>query len=212
LLGHAGEVPRQQREWIPGEIYHVISQGSDRRMIYPYDKDRLVFLELLARVVRRYELALIAYCLMGNHYHVLAQPTDATLSFALQDLNGAYSKSCNRSTGSVAHLFRNRPKAIHVDSPEYLYRLAAYVPNNPVRAGLCGRAEDWPWSSYAATVGLASPSSWLTLQPLIELFGGEPGWRDRYRSYVADNAHRDGSWVGEVTLSARRRPLTGTGV
>jgi REP element-mobilizing transposase RayT len=187
-------MPRKPRGWISGGVYHIASQSSDGRSLYRYDADRLVFLQMLADVVRTYELGLVAYTLMSTHYHLLVEIPDARISSALKELNGGYSRYWSRSKRASAHHFKAHPMARHADSEDYLSALSSYVPNNPVRAGLCSRAEEWAWSSFSATIGLRAARTMLTLGPLIDLFGGEPGWQSRYHRYVRDNVRKDMPW------------------
>jgi len=177
-------VPRPPRLFIPNGIYHVASRGSDRRPLFLYDGDRKVFLERLGRVVEGYELLCLAYCLMGNHYHLIVQTPDARLSVALRELNGGYSRQFNYTHGHSAHLFRNRFLAHLVDDEAYLLTACRYVAHNPVRAGLCGEPSDWPWSSYRFSVGLDLAPRFLNEALLRDAVGGGVNWRGRYREFV----------------------------
>jgi REP element-mobilizing transposase RayT len=196
-------MPRNPRVFVDGGIYHVASRGSDRQPVFSYDSDRTAFLERLTTIVERYELACIAFCLMGNHYHLVVQTPDARLSRALQELNGGYSRHFNRVHGHSAHLFRNRFFARLIDSDEYLLTVCAYVANNPVRADLCRNPADWPWSSHRATTGAIPAPRLLNEALLREACGGGPNWRERYTDLV-------GRPVDEMLQD--RRLLTAIGV
>ena len=87
---------RPSRKYVPEGIYHIASHGSDRRPLFILDSDREAFLERLARTVERFELRCLAYCLMGNHYHLIVQTPDERLSLALKELHGGYSRQFNR--------------------------------------------------------------------------------------------------------------------
>jgi REP element-mobilizing transposase RayT len=177
-------VPRAPRTFVDHGIYHVASRGSDRQPLFSFDGDRLAFLERLTATVDRYELACVAYCLMGNHYHLVVQTPDSRLSRALQELNGGYSRHFNRTHGHSAHLFQNRFFARLIDSDAYLLTVCRYVANNPVRAGLCGRAADWPWSSHRASAGLVPTPPLLNESLLRTACGGALNWRERYQDFV----------------------------
>jgi len=112
---------------------------------------------------------------MVNHYHLMIETPDANLSKGMQHLNATFSQAFNKRHATVGHLFQGRFKAIVVDRESYLLELARYVVLNPVRAGMVARPEDWPWSSYRATVGLPASGEYkfLTTSWLLGQFGAD---------------------------------------
>jgi putative transposase len=177
-------MPRTPRVFVPGGIYHVASRGSDRRPLFLFDTDREEFLERLGQTVERHELSCLAYCLMGNHYHLIIQTPDARLSRALQELNSGYSRHFNRVYKHSAHLFRNRFLAQLVATEAHLLVACRYVAHNPVRAGLCGNPYDWPWSSCRANAGIDPPPHFLNETILRDASGHGSSWRTRFRDFV----------------------------
>ncbi len=143
---------RQLRIEYPGAIYHVTSRGNARSMIYADDKDREDFLRILALVVERYQWLCHAYCLMGNHYHLLIETPEGNLSKGMRQINGVYTQSYNRRHQRVGHLFQGRFKAILVEKESYLLQLCRYIVRNPVAANLCQSVDQWPWSSLRIPV------------------------------------------------------------
>src|SRR5206468_838261 len=99
------EMVRRPRNFVEG-IYHVASQASDTRFLFLDDLDRGIFLEGLASICDRYELGLVTYTLMGNHYHLIVSIPDDRLSRALQRLHNWYSWRHNKRWAREAHLFR----------------------------------------------------------------------------------------------------------
>jgi putative transposase len=184
MLCRVARMSRPIRLFTPNGIYHVVSRGSNRKPLFLFDLDRDAFLGRLNRIVERHELRCLAYCLMGNHYHLLVQTPDARLSAALRELNGGYSRRFNRVHGHSAHLFRNRYLAQLVDDESYLLTVCRYVAYNPVRAGLCAEPSDWPWSSYRACAGIDPAPPLLNETMLRDTVGGGPEWRSRYRSFI----------------------------
>lgn len=154
--------------------------------MFLFDPDRFAFLERLAAVVERYELTCVAYCLMGNHYHLLIQTPDGRVSAALQELNGGYSREFNRTHERSAHLFRNRFFARPVEDEPYLLTLCRYLAHNPVRADLCRDPVDWQWGSHRATAGHTPTPPFLNDTLIRDACGGGPNWRQRYRDYVTE--------------------------
>ena len=170
-----------------GALYHVTSRGNARQPIFMSDKDRSDFLDTLADVVGRYRWICHAYCLMDNHYHLVAETPEANLSRGMRQLNGVYTQVFNRRHGRVGHLFQGRYKAVLVEKESYLLELARYVVLNPVRAGLVSHPGDWKWSSYRATVGEEDPPPSLTVDWILGQFSeNRLKAQKAYRSFVAD--------------------------
>jgi REP element-mobilizing transposase RayT len=152
-------VARPPRLEIAGGIYHLLARGNERRPIFADDADRRRFLELLSEVKERYRWRVLCYCLMGNHYHLLAQTPEPNLARGMRQLNGVYAQSFNRRHARVGHLLQGRYSARLVQADGYLLAATRYIVRNPVRAGLCRSPGEWRWSSHRATLGQEPP--WL---------------------------------------------------
>lgn len=178
-----------------GALYHVTSRGDRREAIYEDDVDRHGFLKILGGVVDRFNWRVHAYCLMDNHYHLLVETVDGNLSKGMRQLNGVFTQQSNRRHHRVGHLFQGRFKAILVQKEAYLLELARYIVLNPVRAGMARRAGDWPWSSYAATVGMAAGAGGLSTDWVLSAFGSERKQAViAYRSFVAAGRSQTSLW------------------
>ncbi|HET8606633.1 MAG TPA: transposase [Gaiellaceae bacterium] len=175
-------MPRAPRIQYAGALYHVTTRGNERGAIFVVDADRELLLAILADVVERLGWICHAYCLMTNHYHLAIQTPQANLWQGMHMLNSRYVKAFQRREGRSGHLLEGRYRPTLVVRQEHLLEVARYVVLNPVRAGICERAEDWPWSSYRAAAGLAPRPSFLTTEWLLGCFGGNVR---RYREFVA---------------------------
>jgi putative transposase len=164
-------VARPLRICIPGAVYHVIARGNAREPIFLDDYDRLAFLEILARVIARFGWLCHAYCLMGNHYHLVIETPKGDLPAGMRQLNGLYAQYFNRRQGRCGHVFEARYRSILVEKESYLLEVCRYVVLNPVRAGLCSHPEQWRWSSYCATAGTAAAEPFLCTDWLLSHFG-----------------------------------------
>ena len=170
-----------------GAVYHVTCRGNARERIFLVDPDRDLFLDVLADVVKRFNWRCHAYCQMTNHYHLLIETIEPTLSRGMRHLNGVYTQEFNRRHRRTGHVFQGRFKAILVERDAYLLELARYVVLNPVRAKMVRRAQDWPWSSYRATAGLEDASTLLTTDWILEQFGpSKPRAQKAYRKFVSE--------------------------
>jgi putative transposase len=152
---------RPLRIEFPGAVYHVTSRGDRRESIFADDVDRVALLAVIEQALERFDAQMLAYCLMGNHYHFVLHTRNANLSLLMRHINGVYSQRFNRRHGLVGHLLQGRFKAILVDRDAYLLAVCRYVELNPVRAAMVDAPADWPWSSYRSHVGLASGPAWL---------------------------------------------------
>jgi putative transposase len=157
-----------------GAIYHVTSRGDRKERIFIDDDDRRRLLQVIAQGMLRFDAEVLAFCLMGNHYHLVLRTGQANLSRLMRHINGEYTQAFNRRHDLGGHLFQGRFNAILVDSDSYLMELCRYVELNPVRAGLVSSVDDWAWSSYMPHVGRQSSPIWLaTLRLHAHLLGRE---------------------------------------
>jgi REP element-mobilizing transposase RayT len=164
----------------------VTSRGNERREIFREDEDRERFLKTLAEVVKRFRWRVHAYVLMGNHYHLLLETPEPTLSRGMRHLNGVYTQGFNRRHGRVGHLLQGRFKAILVEKESHLLELARYVVLNPVRAKVTETAGQWKWSNYRVTSGLRKAPQWLERDWTLEQFSPRREAEQRYRAFVAE--------------------------
>ena len=127
-------------------IYHVTARGVDRSPIFHDDVDRLRFVRLVRTVAGRDAVVVHAYCLMTNHFHAVVEASLAQISRAFHSINGVHAQRFNRRYGRTGHLFQDRFHAKVIGDEEHLAHACSYTWNNPVRAGLCDAAEQWPWN------------------------------------------------------------------
>lgn len=146
---------RVARTNLPDGYFHVVSRGIPAAgHVFRDDDDRTVFMELVWSTTRRDRWTCHAICVLGSHYHLVLEARRASLSRGLQRLNWLYARYFNARHGQFGHVFAERFSARVIDGETYLYEACAYVLLNPVRAGMCERVEDWPWSY--SSYGLAA--------------------------------------------------------
>lgn len=187
---------RPLRIEFPGAVYHVTSRGDRREPIYRDDEDREAHLAVIAQAMERFDAQALAYCLMGNHYHLVLQTRQANLSRLMRQVNGVYTQAFNRRHGLAGHLFQGRFKAILVDRDAYLLALCRYVERNPVAAGLVATVREWPWSSCRAHLGEEGAPAWLDsdglhghlLERPVRSTGDRAKAAQRYAALLDDDA------------------------
>ncbi len=176
---------RKPRVQFEGAYYHVTARGNQRHAIFHDDRDRSRFLETLGQACDRYGLVVHGYCLMPNHYHLLAQTPRGNLSQAIGWLQVTYTVRFNRRHTHCGHLLQGRFKAHLIDADDYARQLVRYVHLNPVRprdrrkpvpADRLPFFEAYPWSSHQAYAGTATETpAWLSLEWLTYWLEQTPG-------------------------------------
>ena len=138
-------MPRPLRDFVPRTIWHFTCRGVDDRLVVADDDDRRLWVGLMKKATAQADLRLRAWCLMSNHYHLLVGIGLGDTSAALQRLNGVYAREFNRRHERRGHLWEGRFRAWAVEGDEHYENTVRYVLENPVRAGLVGRWQHWPW-------------------------------------------------------------------
>jgi putative transposase len=164
-------MPRRSRIFIEGLSSHVIQRGNNRITIFQRAQDYEVFLELLRRATVRNPVAVHAFVLMTNHFHLLVTPTteDALPQF-MKDVDGSYVYYYNRAHQRIGTLWNGRYRGILIENVSYLLTCLRYIEQNPVRAGMVRTPEAYRWSSYAAHAFGRWPER-LTAHPLYRELG-----------------------------------------
>ena len=172
---------RPLRIEFPGAYYHVMNRGLAYQAIFTDRSDHELFLNLLSECHEMWDLQVIAYCLLKNHYHLLIQTPQANLSRIMRHLDGLYTQRYNRRHKRDGPLFRGRYKAIVVDAEEYLLAVARYIHYNPVAAGLVRSPEGYEWSSCRLYLEGRGRPDWLDADQLLNRFPT----KDRRKAFVA---------------------------
>ena len=169
---------------VPNGTFHVYARGNSHQSLFIDDADRERYLRILADAVADFRWRCLAYCLMGNHVHLVLETPQANLSRGMCAAHFAYARSFNLRHGRVNHLFGERFGRAELRDPQHVRRIALYVARNPVEAGLCSRPEAWPWNSYGIVKDGGAPP-WLDVDALAGHFGG----LRRYLDLAGDVGH-----------------------
>jgi putative transposase len=145
-------MPRASRIVVPGVPHHITQRGNRQMPIFFSDNDRQAYIETLTKASAAQDIKCLAWCLMDNHVHLILQPPTAdALRAALASAHTKYAQRVNLRQGLSGHLFQGRFGSYAMDDA-HLMVAVRYVENNPVKAGLVAKAEDWRWSSARAHV------------------------------------------------------------
>ena len=142
-------MPRTASEKSESNIYHIMLRGINRQQIFLDDEDRLRFLDVVEKCRKISKFRLHAYCLMGNHIHLLLQTVEEPLEQVMKRIGTRYVVWYNSKYSRTGHLFQDRYKSEPVRQDGYFLTVLRYILNNPVKAGICRKPEDYPYSSAA---------------------------------------------------------------
>ena len=143
-------MPRPPRADEAFGIYHVLNRGNLRATIFHKEDDYAAFEKIFAEGLERYEIELLSYQLMPNHYHLILRPlVDGEMSRFMKWIGGTHTMRyhAHYHTGGLGHVYQQRFKSFPIQSDEHFLVVCRYVERNALRAGLVDRAEDWRWGS-----------------------------------------------------------------
>ena len=191
-------MPRAARIVMPGVPYHVTSRGNRRQDVFFSADDRKRYLHSLAKYSKHHGFDIYAYCLMTNHMHIVGLPRDDTsMAKTLHIVNLRHTQAVNRKQGWNGVLWQGRYFSTPLDEA-HLWVCVRYVEQNPIRAGIVAKAEDYLWSSASCHCGLRDDP--VLVSPRNR-FGGK---LDEWRKILSE--------VPKPEIVARIRRGTQTGV
>ena len=161
---------RQPRFTYPGAYHHCMNRGINGELIFPDDKHKTIFLELLAEKARLYRMRLFTYCVMDTHYHLVLENTSGRMADFFRNLNTHYAFYYRKNNGGKGYVFQSRYVSTLIQNDAYLKLAIIYVLHNPLRAGMIKNHRKYLWSSvnqYFEKQNL----EWLDAQFVNDLFG-----------------------------------------
>ena len=183
---------RLPRLVVPNQPHHLIQRGNDRRAVFSEADDYVFFLEHLRDSAALFGVAIHAYVLMPNHFHLLASPSDEIgLGKMIQRIGRYYVPYFNKKYKRVGGLWQGRFKATVIDSEQYFMTCSRYIEANPVRAHMVAEPAEYPWSSYLHHIGV-KPDALITEHALYWALGNTPFEREAaYKELVGQALGRD---------------------
>ena len=149
-------MPRTARVKSSTGIYHIMLRGINRQQIFEDEEDRQRFIETLAKYCDECAYTIYAYCLMGNHVHILLKDSKEELATVLKRIAGSYAYWYNWKYRRSGHLFQDRFNSEPVEDDAYFLTVLRYIHQNPVKAGVCKKNELYPYSSYLEYISTAN--------------------------------------------------------
>lgn len=164
-------MPPAPRDYGPG-LHHVWVNATGNERYYHDDGDRLAWIRELVRTLELHGWRCIAFAQLDTHVHLVLGVDDWSLPLGMKRLNHEYSLAFNACHNRRGQFVRRRYGSRRVESGNDLLGVFAYVVLNPVAAGLCPRAEDWRWSSYATSIGISRDFPFVDASPVLAELGG----------------------------------------
>ena len=184
-----------------GAYYHVTNRGNRRQTVFAEPRDYALFLARLGQFSGQFEVGLLCYCCMPNHFHLYLRTEQANLSRFMQSLLTSFTVALNHRHDSSGHVFQGRFAAHLIENEAYGAEVSRYIHLNPVRtnalrpASIAARRKAlraFAWSSYPAYIGLSPAPTWFDPAPLLADWGTRrPTQMRRYGQYVEEGLLRD---------------------
>ncbi len=146
-------MPRKPRMKAESGIYHVMLRGINHQQVFLDEEDNHRFIMTLKKYKPVCGYWIFAYCLMGNHVHLLIKEGKENLETVFKRIGASYVYWYNVKYQRTGHLFQDRFKSEMVEDDSYLYTVINYIHHNPIKAGICRNPEDYPFSSYKEYTG-----------------------------------------------------------
>jgi putative transposase len=164
-------MPRDARTKSKSGVYHVIVRGANKQEIFHDEEDQMKFLGILKKYKIKTEIRMYAWCLMGNHVHLLLKEGNESISIVMKRIGVSYAKYYNWKYRTTGHLFQDRFKSENVENSKYLLIATRYIHQNPVKAGIVNHPHEWKWSSCLGYYGKESyPLNLLDPHYLLNMF------------------------------------------
>ena len=142
-------MPRKARKIIGSGYMHNMVQGINKEYIFKTKSQKIHYINLIKKYSQKYEISIIAYCIMDNHAHILTYSENIEkISNFMKETNTEYAIYYNKNKKRVGYVFRNRFSSKIIYNQEYLLKCIKYIHMNPVKAGITKNEEDYDYSSY----------------------------------------------------------------
>ena len=146
-------MPREARVKSKTGIYHIMWRGANRQEIFHDEEDWIKFLDILNKYKLNCKLMVYAWCLMGNHVHLLIKEGNEDISKTMKRIGVSYAKYYNWKYKTIGHLFQDRFKSENMENVKYFLTVVRYIHQNPVKAGIVKQPDKWKWSSCRGYYG-----------------------------------------------------------
>ncbi|MBC8322642.1 MAG: transposase [Candidatus Marinimicrobia bacterium] len=167
-----------------GNYYHIYNRGIDKRPIFFNDDNYRYFIKLMQNNYKRYDISILVYCLIPNHFHILVrQNSEIAISRFVQSLNNAFVQGVNKQLNRKGTLYEGRTQAKLIDDEDYLMHVCRYIHLNPIKHNLVQNLSDWEFSNFQACIN-GENDDLTDMKFIIELFGSRESYKEFVEEYI----------------------------
>jgi REP-associated tyrosine transposase len=194
-------MPRCRRLEVAGALHHITAKSPSGRLLFPDDRAKQLYLQLVTREVHEREWRILTFCLLSNHLHVLVLTPRTNLGEGFKRLHEDFARYLNRTLDVNGPAFAQRFHNKLVRDDSHAIGCLRYIARNPVAAGIVSNAAQWPWSAHRALAGFDAPPELLSVDTALGFFDEDlDNARRQYRSLVATD--------DQALLASLERPDT----
>lgn len=134
-------------------FFHIMVQGINKEYIFNSNEDKKKYMKIMGEIKEEIDIVILSYCIMDNHTHMLfhEEKINQLVKF-MQRINLLYAKYYNKKYNRVGYVFRDRYKTQPIYTEKHLYTCVKYIHNNPIKANLCDKPENYDYSSYRKNI------------------------------------------------------------
>lgn len=189
-------MPRISRKVLDGKICHNIVQGINREYIFEKEEDKKKYFNLMKKYYLKYEIDIIAYCIMNNHAHlILYSDNIKNISNFMKQINALYAFYYNKKYNRVGYVFRNRFKSILILTRRQLYTCIKYIHMNPVKANIVKKENEYKYSSYNDYINKAG---FLSQRILDFLFINQKNYIEQFKAIPYKDIYDNNIKIKEI--------------
>ncbi len=145
-------MPRRRTKFINNGVYHIIQRGNNKAFIFENAADKLYFMKIVETVQQKHPFMLLYYVLMDNHYHMLIEMEEVSISHIMQIINHKYSVYFNRKYNRTGTIFDATFKSYEVHGERYFRKLILYIAHNPVHAKIIDDINRYKWCAHSEII------------------------------------------------------------
>lgn len=163
-----GNMGRKPRVIYNGALYHIIQRGNNRNYIYEDINDKKMFFKILLETREKYDFKILYYVLMDNHYHIILEVGETSISKVVQWLNTRYSKYYNKKYNRTGSIYGGRYTCHIISDTKYYFKLLNYIAANPMKAKIVKNTREYRWSAHQQII--SKDSSIVDIEKTLSYF------------------------------------------
>jgi putative transposase len=203
-------MPRANRYFVPGHVYHLTHRCHNRQFLLKFARDRSDYRQRLRHALTQFDLSLLDYCETSNHVHLLCRSESPDqISRFMQVVEGEFAQAYNRRKNRSGAFWSDRFHATIIEPGAHLMRCMVYIAMNMRRCGVVGHPREWPWCGYHELTGTRRRYRVLDMDCVLQLFGDVSAakFREHYEAVieeriVKDLAKREPEWTESIAVGS----------